>query len=94
MTRIRKAKVFVKGRSQAVQIPAEFRFRSREVYIRRDEKSGDLILSQVPASWDEIFAQIDRAAFPPEFMTDRNQGIREESSIDSKGLATEEKSEN
>jgi antitoxin VapB len=31
------AKVFMTGRSQAVRLPAEFRFNSKEVFIRRDE---------------------------------------------------------
>lgn len=65
------------GRSQAVRIPAEFRFNTSEVYVRRDEQTGDVILSQVPKSWEEIFAEIDKAGFPPEFMADRNQGVAE-----------------
>ncbi|HEV2326494.1 MAG TPA: type II toxin-antitoxin system VapB family antitoxin [Terracidiphilus sp.] len=73
----RKAKVFMTGRSQAVRIPAEFRFNASEVYVRKDEQTGDLILSQVPSSWDEIFAEIDKAGFPPEFMEDRDQGVAE-----------------
>lgn len=75
MSGTRKTKVFIKERSQAVRIPAEFRFMATEVYVRRDEQSGNLILSQVPSNWDEIFAEIDRANFPPEFMADRNQGV-------------------
>lgn len=73
-----KARVFMNGRSQAVRIPAEFRFHADEVYVRRDEQSGDLILSQSPANWDEIFAALDAAEFPAEFMADRNQGVAEE----------------
>lgn len=78
MAEMRKARVFMTGRSQAVRIPAEFRFNAHEVYVRRDEQTGDLILSsQAPKSWEEIFAEIDKAGFPPEFMEDRNQGIAE-----------------
>src|SRR5215472_4732933 len=33
------AKLFKNGRSQAVRLPAEFRFEGREVYIRRDQKT-------------------------------------------------------
>jgi antitoxin VapB len=73
MSTTRKTRVFMKGRSQAVRIPAEFRFNSSEVYIRRDEQTGDVILSQAPKSWKEIFAEIDRAGIPPEFMANRNQ---------------------
>lgn len=39
------AKLFKNGRSQAVRPPAEFRFESDEVYIRRDPVTGDVILS-------------------------------------------------
>jgi antitoxin VapB len=65
------------GRSQAVRIPAEFRFSTNEVYVRRDQQTGDLIFSQSPASWEEIFAAIDEAEFPADFMADRQQGVAE-----------------
>jgi len=77
MPSTRKARVFMSGRSQAVRIPAEFRFTADEVYVRRDAQTGDLILSQSPAGWNEIFAAIDAAAFPAEFMADREQGTPE-----------------
>jgi antitoxin VapB len=69
MAQIKKAKVFMSGRSQAVRIPAEYRFTSSEVYIRRDPTSGDLILSQVPGSWEEIFASLDSVGVPDDFLT-------------------------
>ena len=69
-----KARVFMSGRSQAVRIPAEYRFTASEVYIRRDAQTGDLILSQAPGSWDEVFCALDRAGFPDDFLADRNQG--------------------
>jgi antitoxin VapB len=78
MPQVLKARVFKNGRSQAVRIPAEYRFSADEVYIRRDEQSGDLILSQSPASWDEIFAALDAARFPADFMADRDQGVSED----------------
>jgi antitoxin VapB len=73
-----KARVFMSGRSQAVRIPAEFRFTTDEVYIHRDPQTGDLVLSQAPAGWKEIFAALDEAEFPREFMADRQQGVQEE----------------
>ena len=39
------AKMFTNGRSQAVRLPAEFRFKSKEVYIRRNEDTGEVVLS-------------------------------------------------
>jgi antitoxin VapB len=68
MAQLEKAKVFMSGRSQAVRIPAQFRFSATEVYIRRDAKSGDVILSQSPASLEEIFAALDEAGVPEDFL--------------------------
>jgi antitoxin VapB len=42
---VQTAKLFKNGRSQAVRLPAEFRFEGDEVYIRRDPVTGDVILS-------------------------------------------------
>lgn len=39
------AKLFKNGRSQAVRLPAEYRFEGDEVLIRRDPVTGDIILS-------------------------------------------------
>jgi antitoxin VapB len=78
MARVTKAKVFMTGRSQAVRIPAEYRFHADEVFVRRDPQSGDLILSEAPGGWDEIFAALDDAGFPDDFMADRAQGSAQE----------------
>jgi antitoxin VapB len=76
MAPISKAKVFYSGRSQAVRIPAEFRFTTDEVYVRRDPQSGSLILSESPEdSWSDIFEALDAAGFPDDFMENRDQGL-------------------
>lgn len=49
------AKLFKNGRSQAVRLPAEFRFEGSKVNIRRDPATGDVILSSPKATWDEFF---------------------------------------
>ena len=77
MTQAAKARVFMSGRSQHVTIPAQFRFATDEVYIRRDPQSGDVILSQAPGDWETIFAILDEADFPDDFLADRNQGVAE-----------------
>jgi antitoxin VapB len=69
MPRVDKAKVFMTGRSQAVRIPAEFRFSGSEVYIRRDPKNGNVILSEGPASLKEIFDALDALEVPEEFLS-------------------------
>jgi len=78
MAQTDKARVFMSGRSQAVRIPAEYRFNSSEVFIRRDPQSGEVILSQAPGSWAEVYAALDEARFPDDFLTDRNQGPAQE----------------
>ena len=69
MTQRAKAKVFMSGRSQAVRIPAEFRFSGKEVYIRRDAGSGDLIISQSPMSMKEILDALDKLGVPDDFLS-------------------------
>ena len=69
MPQLAKAKVFMSGRSQAVRIPAEFRLPSNEVYIRRDAKNGDVILSQSPGSLQEILAALDQLGVPNDFLS-------------------------
>ena len=49
------AKLFKNGRSQAVRLPAEFRFEGTEVNIRRDPATGDIILSHKEGHWEQFF---------------------------------------
>lgn len=74
MPKLAKTRVFMSGRSQHVTIPAEFRFESDEVFVRRGPRSGDLILSPAPRNWKDVFAALDAAGFPDDFMKDRDQG--------------------
>ncbi len=75
MPNVQKARVFMSGRSQAVRIPAEYRFTVDQVYIRRDPQSGDLILSQAPGGWNEVYDALDKAGFPDDFLSERAQGL-------------------
>lgn len=45
------ARIFRHGGSQAVRLPAEFRFDTSEVYVWRDDLSGNVVLSTHPLSW-------------------------------------------
>lgn len=70
------AKLFVTGGSQAVRLPAEYRFEgTSEVYIRRDESTGDLILSvRPPADWRAFMQLRDRlGASAEDFPSERQQ---------------------
>ena len=71
------AKLFMNGRSQAVRLPAAFRFDTDEVYIRRDSVSGDVILSRKPANWDALARALEHAPAPADFLdaAERNQGF-------------------
>jgi antitoxin VapB len=73
------AKLFINGRSQAVRLPVAFRFDTKEVFIRRDPETGDVILSRKPATWDDFFAALDGASVPTDFLgkKERNQGAHD-----------------
>ena len=47
----RRAKVFMNNRSQAVRLPKEFQFKTREVFIRKEGEN--VILSPRPKDWKE-----------------------------------------
>ncbi|MGH9417386.1 MAG: antitoxin [Terriglobales bacterium] len=74
---VKTAKLFKNGRSQAVRLPAEFRFEGTEVYVRRDEATGEVILSQPKRrskqDWEAFFTWTkslnipDDALPPPRF---------------------------
>ena len=52
---LQTAKLFMNGRSQAVRLPAEFRFSGREVFI---ERQGDALTSRPKlVGWDDFFAR-------------------------------------
>jgi len=73
----KKARVFMTGRSQAVRIPAEYRFTTDEVYFRRDPHTGDVILSQAEELGRDLRA-LDEAGIPDDFLSDRKQGYSRE----------------
>jgi len=65
------AKLFRNGRSQAVRLPADFRFPGSEVYVRRDPATGDVILSRRPDSWEDFFDLTATLEIPDDFLTKR-----------------------
>ncbi len=68
-----RAKLFMNGRSQAVRLPAEFRFDGTEVFIRRDPLTGDVILSRRPPNWDGFFAALAGVEVPADFLSDQER---------------------
>ena len=75
---VQTAKLFMNGRSQAVRLPAAFRFDDTEVFIRRDPVSGDVILSRRPPTWDGFFAALAGAEVPDEFLSERERDQEQE----------------
>lgn len=73
----RTAKLFKNGSSQAVRLPAEFRFEGGEVYITRDDATGDVVLSSRPSpkTWDDFFEFVQRINIPEDFMVERPMNV-------------------
>ncbi|MCF8149005.1 MAG: AbrB/MazE/SpoVT family DNA-binding domain-containing protein [Sulfuritalea sp.] len=63
------AKLFVNGRSQAVRLPAAYRFDTQEVFIRKDPTTGDVILSRRPDDWSGFLAATENAQIPEDFLS-------------------------
>ena len=71
---MKTAKVFMTGRSQAVRLPKEYRFRTREVLVN---KIGDLVVLFPRAKgWEILERGLER--FTDDFMAHRSQPARPE----------------
>ncbi|MCG9876186.1 MAG: type II toxin-antitoxin system VapB family antitoxin [Leptospiraceae bacterium] len=64
-----RAKLFKNGDSQAVRLPKEFRFKGKEVYLRKDGNS--VIISPIDDAVDRLWKSIND--FPEDFKIERNQ---------------------
>jgi len=67
--RMKTAKLFKNGESQAVRLPKEFRFEGDHVFIK---KSGNVVML-IPAKnmWASLIGSLDK--FTEDFMTARKQ---------------------
>ena len=68
------AKLFENGRSQAVRLPKECRFRGSEVFVRKYEDIVILFPKRSP--WTPLVNSLDK--FTDDFMTERNQPEQQE----------------
>ena len=68
------AKIFSNGRSQAVRLPKAYRFKGKEVYIKKEGEK--VILSPKPESWRGFFMSGEKA--DSDFMTKRNDAPPQE----------------
>lgn len=73
MPKVQVAKLFKNGASQAVRLPAEFRFDGDQVYVTRDEKTNNVILSEQPGTgvWSDFFEFVRGIEIPEDWMQDR-----------------------
>ncbi|WP_368542710.1 antitoxin [Enterobacter soli] len=82
----RTAKLFKKGKNQAVVLPDEFAFDAESVYIRRDE-AGNVVLTAKPAkakSWDNFFRLLENTTVSDSFLSkeERNQSMTKRDPLD------------
>jgi antitoxin VapB len=63
------ARLFTNGRSQAVRLPKEFRFKGKDVYIRRIQ--GLVVLFPKNDPWASLVRSLDH--FSDDFMETREQ---------------------
>ena len=67
------AKLFANGRSQAVRLPVPYRVNTKEVFIRQDPETGDVILSQKPETRDDFFSVLKRGDMPKDFLNKKER---------------------
>lgn len=68
----KSTKLFWSGRSQAVRLPASFRFDCEEVKIRKDPISGDVVISPLRKNWDSFIQLASTTTVPSDFLDERN----------------------
>lgn len=85
------AKLFMNGKSQAVRLPKSCRFEETEVYVRRDEATGDVILSRKPQSLATFLAFADQLGtqVPDDFLgpDERRAGTQDRDPLEGLGGA-------
>ncbi|MDI7185339.1 type II toxin-antitoxin system VapB family antitoxin [Leptospira santarosai] len=64
-----KAKIFKNGDSQAIRLPKNYRFKGREVYIRKD--GDNVILTPIDDIVDRFWNTLNN--FSDDLIIDRNQ---------------------
>ncbi|MGB9030132.1 MAG: hypothetical protein WCC27_08435 [Acidobacteriaceae bacterium] len=73
MPRTKIVRLFKNGASQAVRLPAEFRFSGKTVYATQNDATGDVVLSTRPGArhWEEFFERLRSLDVPKDFMAKR-----------------------
>ena len=71
------ATIFTIDGEQAVLLPDEYRFDAREVSIRMDGMTGDVILSSRPLGREGLFKALEYADFCEDFLRPENRTDRD-----------------
>jgi antitoxin VapB len=66
---MRTARLFNNGRSQAVRLPKEFRFKGTDVYVKKVDNI--VMLFPMESPWIPLVNSLDK--FSEDFMKERNQ---------------------
>lgn len=62
-------------RTPEARTTVALRFDTKEVFVRQDPTTGDVILSPRPADWEDLFRAADRVgAEGADFLPDRKDG--------------------
>lgn len=79
------AKLFIHDGAQAVRLPVEFRFEGDEVHVRRDHRTGNVILSaRREIAWLDFMAQrYELGLLPASFLAERVQATQPRDPLDS-----------
>jgi antitoxin VapB len=67
--KVKTAKLFMNGRSQAVRLPKEFRFEGTEVFVKR--MGNAVLLLPFHEPWETLFASLEQ--FSEDYMESREQ---------------------
>jgi antitoxin VapB len=71
------AKLYKTGRTQNVRLPDGFELVGDEVWIRKDEETGEVILSPKPPhdSLQAFFDLLDQTPLPDDFLSERQNPV-------------------
>ena len=69
------AKVFSTGNSQAVRLPKAFRVSAKEMWISKNEVTGEITLKPVAgeSSLDRLFRLLEEAPLPASFLSAKSR---------------------
>jgi antitoxin VapB len=77
---IATAKLENSDHRQTVRLPAGFEFTGSEIWVRKDDATGEVTLSPKPPSPDRdrlqaLFALLDEAPLPDDFLAERLNAV-------------------